>query len=208
MLSVVIIVLLRWFWFYCWQVNADSIHSFHLTKHFFDGNLLHRSKHIHYHYHSYVFTTYSISNSKSPSAQFECMEIMKMLPAVAILYTKKVLEEQTENIWWRFNSWNYANVHNRFMVAGCCLSSEVPAVSSLLRFRSITAWWIRCLRLHEMKWNEFSYSGQFDKFSLWLTLLVGQSAIKWSALLQWWHFFGCASNLQSAAIWLANSPQL
>lgn len=36
----------------------------------------------------------------------------------------------------------------------------------------------------------------------------GQSAIRWSTALQWWHFFGCGPILHLAAMWFASSPQL
>lgn len=36
----------------------------------------------------------------------------------------------------------------------------------------------------------------------------GQSAIRWSADLQWWQRFGCGPRVHLAAMWLANSPQL
>lgn len=37
---------------------------------------------------------------------------------------------------------------------------------------------------------------------------VGQSAIRWPSLLQWWHRFGCGPIEHLAAMWFANSPQL
>lgn len=38
--------------------------------------------------------------------------------------------------------------------------------------------------------------------------LSGQSAMRWSSLLQLWHRFGWGPIVHFAAMWLANSPQL
>lgn len=44
--------------------------------------------------------------------------------------------------------------------------------------------------------------------TLFLLNLWGQSAIKWSSDLQWWHRLGIGPNLHFAATWFPYSPQL